>query len=215
MDCRKKLLLAAAVLLLAIAAVGYYFYSSLTFKPKWYSEQETAPAYAVDTEEPEVQAAIDSIKMLLETEGRANIAAEKLTHAMVCQVKSRIDIDAGKMIKAAQWHPSDSVVEMEMVVDLTKMPREKLSPRAASAFDKVMKLTGGAILDNIYIKASLPAQKPGQPVCIDPKSKVHIGKMEFTVEQLEKRAGISARKVLEKLGWFNIRQTDDGFVLMK
>jgi len=215
MEYKKKLIIAAVMLLTVIGIIGYYLYASLTFKPQWYAQKEIDSAYVVAADAPQVKEEIKRIEHRLNTEGKARIADSALTHAMIFQVKRRMDLDVGGMIKAAHWTPADTAVEMEIVVDLTKMPREELSERAGKIFDRALKLTGGAILDNIYIKAQLPAHKPGAPIRIDPKSKVSIGKLAFTFEQLEKRTGIRCQELLEKLGWFDFQQTDEGLVLIK
>jgi len=212
---KARLLVAVAVLVVAVAAVAFYFYRMVTYKPRWYTELKAAGEPSPAAEAEAVRREIEQVEQSLKITGAARVADENAALVMMHEVKKRTQVDVTRTVKAAKLTRKPETVEMEVVVDINELPREKLPPRIGKALDKVLELAPGSALDEFYVKVEFEPSPDDSSIGLSPTSKVSVGKMRFTVEELERSTGLSSENMLRKLGWSDIRLTQDGVVVTR
>jgi hypothetical protein len=210
----KKLLyilaLAFAIAAVAVIATGFYLFRKVSYTPQWYEEPPSAGVWVADTADTSIDESIQKIENDVVARGKSPVPEKMVVPVLLRQAGRRSSVDIKSMVKAAKVSRGTGRLGVEMVVDVNKLPREKLPPEARAAADKLLGMMPESMLKDLYVKVDFAGNKEGGALSFDPDSKLTIGKMEFTIGELEKITGLKSNEVLKSMGLNNFSITDSG-----
>jgi hypothetical protein len=213
----KKVLLIFAVICISTVFAAFLIFSRLSYKPAWYRAGQTVSKDIKENDSekiPSVSPSIEAIEKVAAQEGKAVIEKKSSGEIMMKMAERQTNMEGENVVKAVNTKTENENLEIEAVVDIASIPRDKLPSRAARALDRLLAVIPGNSLEELYIKFEVSGLEEGSRMVIDPQSKVYIGKMAFKVKDLEKRTGLSAQRVIDKIGWSRF-EAANGHVVLK
>jgi hypothetical protein len=215
----KRILIIIAIFLsaaiLAAVLMAFNFYRKVLYVPEWYAESRSDSTWTCDTADAVISQKLAALDSSLKNRAVVSVPEKILVPVMVREVNRRSKIDIEKMVRAAKVTVQENLAEVEMVVDVNKLPMEKLPPEAKKAADQIIGMLPQGALNDVYLKVDFSGMKNGGALCLDTHSRVRIGKIEFSVGEIEKITGINSRDVIKALGFNNFSITDSGFVFKR
>lgn len=206
-------LLGFLLAILIIGAVVYYFLHQLSFQPDWYDKtqaEELAGPLKAD-----VPAAAEAIKEKIQTQSRIVLNEEQITPFIVAQLEKRTHLQLQPTLKAARTEITPTEIQLEMILDLDKMPRNQLPPEAHSALETLIKILPDQAIHDLYVKCNLKPVKENTKVSFDPNSTIHIGKFHFPLADVESRLGLPHGVPLKLLEFSDFELQDNAIVLIR
>jgi hypothetical protein len=213
---RKTPVIVTASVVAVLAAAGYYWYVRLSYLPAWYRNDGRVFGPPASDRGRAAPPAIAPFERLLRDSGRASIDDAEAAAILLHQVNGATGVDIESLVKASKSGVRSDTLDIEMVVDISRVSRGRLSHSELRALDVVTALSKGLSLDELYVRASLAlrADSTGRTVP-DPGSIIRIGTVPFTLRDLESRTGVRSADLFEKTGWSNIRINGDSIVFRR
>lgn len=206
-------LLGFLLAILIIGAVVYYFLHQLSFQPDWYDKtQAEALSGPLTTDVP---AATETMKEKLQTQTRITLTEQQITPFMVAQLEKRTHLPLQPMIKAARTEITPAEIQLEMILDLDKMPRNQLPPEAHSALTTLIKILPDQAIHDLYVKCNLKPVKENTQVSFDPNSSIYIGKFRFPLADVEGRLGLPHGVPLRLLEFSDFELQENAIILVR
>ena len=191
----KKLIIAVVVLLLIIAGVLYYFYDRFSYQPDWYAKGQPAGQYRLPDN---VDALERKIIRDLKKGKQVEIPAIQVVALVAYQLEKKLGYEVRKAIKAAKVSTHSGGIDLEMIVDMSRMPVENLPAEGQKALEKLLKVVPENALNDLFVKCNLQLEKQDDFVSFDPLSSVSVGKMKLPLSGLKKKLGSKGKIPLKK-----------------
>lgn len=203
---------AILILLIAVIVAGatYYFYNRFTFQPKWYAPAEMNQEFLPDENTDNLQ---HELEHQLITEKSAKINDNQILPLMINQIEKKSRINVRQMIKAVQTTVEPDEIQMEMIVDVNQIPHNELPPPLENALAQITKLMPAPVLEELYVKLNLFPFKRDNSITFHPNSTVTIGKLEFTLAELEKKFGVNSQIPLNQLNFSDFELIKNAIIL--
>jgi hypothetical protein len=210
---KKMLIVFAATLTLAVIIVMFAI-DRLTYTPGWFREAPAGVSRQTVSDSG-LEQSLRLVEQNLLHNGTAAVAESVAAPAMIRLVKARTNIDLDTMVMAQKLTIDSGRVAVEMMVDANMLPRGQLPQKIGDAADRILGLIPDAVLSRLYVKIDFSPSGQDGALQLDSVSRVTIGRMKFSVAELEKKTGLNARDVLDRLGWDKFALTDSGYVISR
>ena len=191
----KKWIIAFLVLLGIIAGVVYYFYDRLSYLPYWYAKDQPAGQYRLPAEVDALEA---KIIRDLNNGKQVEIPALEVVALLADQLEKKLGYEVRKAIKAAKVSTHSGGIDLEMIVDVRRMPVEDLPAEWQKALDQLLKVVPQNALNDLYVKCYLQIEKQDDFVSFDPLSRVSLGKMNLPLSDMKKKLASKGKIPLKK-----------------
>ncbi|MBU0987746.1 MAG: hypothetical protein KKH68_10900 [Proteobacteria bacterium] len=206
----KKFIITVLVLLAATGGVAYYLYDRLSYQPDWYSKDMAADQYQIPVN---VDALEKQIKRDLKNGKSVKIPAKSIVALVADQLEKKTGFEVRQAIKASRTTINPSGVELEMIVDMHRMPLENIPDDARKALDQLLKIMPESALNDLYVKFNLQLLKQEDAVALDPLSSISLGKMNLPVEKLKKKIGSKRDLSLQTFPASNFELNENAIIL--
>lgn len=209
----RKFLLGFLLAIFLIGAMVFYFFHQLSFRPDWYQQSESDSG--TDSLKTDLPATAEAIKAKYQSQPRITLTEQQITPFMVAQLEKRTHLQLQPTIKAARTEITPAEIELEMILDLDKIPRQQLPLEAHSALETLIKILPDQTIRDLYVKCNLKPVKENGQVSFDPNSSIHIGKFQFSLGDVESRLGLPHGVPLKLLEFSDFELQQDAIVLVR
>jgi hypothetical protein len=206
----KKFIIAVVLLLVVAAGTAYYFYGKVSYQPDWYLENNTT---GQDLLTGNIDAFERKIMTDLKNGKSVKIPANRIVALMANQLEKKTGFEIRKAIKAAKTTITSGKVEVEMIVDVPRMPPDNLPANAQKALDQFLKMVPENALNNLFLKCNLTPEKQENTVSFDPASNFSIGKMNIPMEKLKEKLGSKRKLSLKSFPVSDFKLKDNAILL--
>jgi len=206
----KKFIIAVVLLLGAAAGTAYYFYGKVSYQPDWYLENNTTGR---DLLTDNIDAFERKIRTDLKNGKSVKIPANRIVALIANQLEKKTGFEIRKAIKTAKTTINSGKVEVEMIVDVHRMPLDNLPDDAQKALEQLLKMVPENALNDLYVKCSLQPEKQKNTVSFDPASSLSIGKMNIPLEELKKKLGSKRKISLKSFPVSDFKLKDNAIIL--
>ncbi len=206
----KKFIIAVVLLLGVAAGTAYYFYDKVSYQPDWYLENNTT---GQDLLTGNVDAFEKKIRTDLKKGKSVKIPANRIVALMANQLEKKTGFEIRKAIKAAKTTINSGKVEVEMIVDMRRMPLDNLPDNAQKALEQFLKVVPENALNDLYVKCNLQPEKQENTVSFDPASSFFIGKMNIPLEKLKEKLGSKRKISLKSFPVSDFKLKDNAIIL--
>jgi len=206
----KKFIIAVVLLLGAAAGTAYYLYDKASYQPDWYLENKTT---GQDLLAGNIDAFERKIRTDLKKGKSVKIPANRIVALMANQLEKKTGFEIRKAIKAAKTTINSSKVEVEMIVDVRRMPLDNLPENTQKALEQFLKMVPENALNDLYVKCNLQPEKQKNTVSFDPLSSLSIGKMNIPLEEFKKKIGAKRKISLKSFPVSDFKLKDNAIIL--
>jgi len=206
----KTIIKVAVVLLCVAAAIAYYIYNRISYQPEWYLQEKEAGEYQLTGNFNVLQS---KIKQALESGKSVEIPASHMVALIAGQLEKKTGFEIQEAIKAERTTIDPNGIEVEMIVDVRRIPPENLSKDDQKLLKKFLELVPEKTRNNLYVKCNMQVLKQAGSVSLDPLSSIFIGKMKLPVSALQKQTGSKGKFSLESLSLSDIELGKNAIIL--
>ncbi|MGD9899108.1 MAG: hypothetical protein AB7T22_08275 [Calditrichaceae bacterium] len=172
----RTFLLIILIIAGVIAGAIYYVYKNISYQPEWYNTTEVREFSDRLADTGKVKS---RIKQKLINQGSAEISPEDLSIIVFDQLEKETSADVGEIIKAVHSSIDKERISIEMVVDLSKIPKDKVPGNVESLFERIVSSTPDSVLQNLFVKIDgKPIISEGE-ISLGNEAVIYIGKMKF------------------------------------
>ncbi len=172
----RSFLLIILIIAGVIAGGIYYVYKNISYQPEWFNTTEVREFSERLADSGKMKS---RIKQKLINQGSAEISPEDLSVIVFDHLKEETTADVGKIIKAMHSFIDEEHISIEMVVDLSKIPRDKIPGNAEYLFEKFVSSTPDSILQNLFVKIDGKPRISEGGISFGNDLVMNIGKMKF------------------------------------
>ncbi len=200
------------VVLVVTLAVGWWLWRQVTALPEWY--EQDAQAYEGDprdegpphwialdergdpvAEDPFEEVALQQAEATLEhvpAQEAGPRRRQARAHEMRGFHRSRRDHKAGdKAIKASRAHYRDGQLEVGAILDLSRVPKDKLSAKDRDMYDRAVRNFPGLTKRDVYVGIEdHPTTRDGY-LQLGPNPTVRIGNLRYPLSKAAGKLGMS------------------------
>ena len=208
--------ISVGVLLVLSIGVGWWLWRQVTALPEWY--EQDAQAYEGDpeaegpphwialdergdpiAEDPFEDVQLQRAEATLEhvpAPTKTNRRKQARSHEMRGFHRARPKKAAGdKAIKASRAHYQDGELEVGAIVDLSRIPKDKLSPRDQDMYDRAVRNFPGLTKRDVYVGVEdHPVTRDGY-LQLGPNPTVRVGNLRYPLAKAADKLGMSESKL--------------------
>jgi|GEM_PF-4806270 len=155
------------------------------------------------------------IERQLAAQGKAVIPQDQLMPLLLGTMNSEGGENLVAAVKAAKMTVHPNLLTVEMIIDADKVPAGELTglgEKTVIMLRGIMQKTG---LQELYIKADLYPRVQGEQMVLSPASTVAIGKVAFTLEEMEKKFAIPAHVNMDRFVFRDMELLEGKVVIAK
>ncbi len=151
------------------------------------------------------------LERALREEGRVRIAAGDLVPLLLDEMRGQDDFDPYSVVRGAKSTITPGSVIVEMILDVEKIPPERLTPEGVRVLDEIRKLVPEKYLHEVYVKANLLPRVNGDQIEFAGNSTISIGRISLPFSELEKRLDIQPRMDMDAFNFRDLR-IENGYI---
>jgi len=207
----KKILVVFMLLVCGIAAAVYYFYNRIAYQPDWYAGNKTGIQYQLSENAAKLEA---KIKKALKKGQKVTLTADQITALVAARIETISGVKVRQIIRAVKTTIDPAGIDVEMIIDVTRLPIKKLPPDAKKILDKGFKQMPSTVLRNLYVQSRLKPLRGKKTIGLAPASSLSVGKMQFSLEKLEKLIGRKSAISLPRFPIAGFKLKENALVLL-
>jgi hypothetical protein len=200
----KKLLILFSIALVGGFIAGFYYWQQFTSLPEWYQGQDSNP-----------------INQNKQTEQQKQKANEEINQLLVQQISEKSQ--SSQLLRSAksiQAHLENNQLEIGGVFNPSEIPVGSLDETQQFILDKAIQ-TFPQLQDlDIYVGIIGQPKVENGRLILDDNSKLRVGKLTFTVDEIAQRFGLAPDKLqqyleleIAKLNLQGVKINDDTMTL--
>lgn len=215
----KKILAGVAILLVVAGGVIFYFWKQATALPDWYTEAD-APALdayqgdADDSTPPKWIAIAEDGREALDPaaapppEATTPQAAPSTKHRPRKKAKRHelrgFHRRGGKApgesaVRASRAIYEDGALEAGVILDLSRLPEDQLSPKNKDLFDRALRNFPGLSKRDVYVGIDdQPIIEGGVPRLSD-DPRIQVGKLRYSLDKAARKLGMAPEELRREL----------------
>lgn len=192
----RRVAIFGAVGLVVLAGVAFYLWRQATALPDWYEEErvdelraEEPPAGApprwvaipVEEEEPSPQTPD-------EEEPPPGVKAKRY---VLRNFHRRGGADQPTAIEASRATYDGKRLEAGVVLDLSRVPKDKLTPRDKALYERAVEQFPGLTRRNVYVGLEDRPVREGEALRLGEFPKVRVGNLRYDLDDAARRLGMT------------------------
>jgi len=206
---KRFLVLGILAVLGSVGGVLFYFWQQATQLPEWYTNSSTGTAQANLNDRAQIQQQRakldDKIADRVEqasVEGRPvdlQLSGAEVNDLFTSELTRKTATKLGSAVKGINTTIKEGRVESGAVVNLAEVPLEQLSQGERSTLTKVIAAFPDLKQRTVYVGIEgKPIVQNGQ-VRLDANTRLRLGDLSFTPEQIAQRLGVPENKVRQQI----------------
>jgi hypothetical protein len=213
----RKLVIAAAAVLVIVVAIGAHLWREATALPDWYTQAEfgdedvlEAPPLAwVPLSEADDVLPSESPATGLETARPAPSKSASPRRARERRKAARHELrgfhrrghksDERSPVKASRALYEDGRLQAGVIVDLSRIPREKLVRRDRELYDRAVEQFPGITKRDVYIGIEDRPTRDAGVLQLGPTPRVRVGNLKYSLEAAARKIGMTPSDLRREL----------------